>query len=66
MKDKKGTTITNTFQKLLEKWGYEPNKVMIIKGSEFFNRPTKSWLQDNDIKTYSAHTERRVYVVINL
>ena len=27
------------------------------KGSEFHNRSMKSWLQDNDIETYSAHNE---------
>ena len=27
------------------------------KGSQFYNRPIKSWLQDNDIEMYSTHNE---------
>ena len=27
------------------------------KGSQFYNRPIKSWLQDNDTEMYSTHNE---------
>ena len=30
---------------------------MIDKGSEFYNRSMKSFLQKNDIKMYSTHNE---------
>ena len=29
----------------------------VDKGSQFYNRPIKSWLQDNDIEMYSTHNE---------
>ena len=31
------------------------NKVGVDKGSAFYNRSMKSWLQDNDIEIYSTH-----------
>ena len=35
LKDKKGITITNDFQKILKKSNRKPNKIWIDKGSEF-------------------------------
>ena len=29
------------------------------KGSQFYNRPIKSWLQDNDIEMYLTHNEEK-------
>ena len=46
MKDKKGITITNTFQ-----------NIWLDKSSEFYNGSKKSWLEKNDIEMYSAHNE---------
>ena len=54
MKDSKGITITNTFQKILDKSGCKRNKTGVDIGSEFYNRLMKSWLQDNDIEMYST------------
>ena len=42
LKDKKGITITNTFQKILNKSISKPNKLWVDKGSEFFNRSIES------------------------
>ena len=33
----------------------KPNKIWVDKGSEFYNRSMKLWLQDNDIAMYSTH-----------
>ena len=33
LKDKKGVTITNAFQKILDKSGRKPNKIWVDKGS---------------------------------
>ena len=33
----------------------KPNKIWVNKGSEFYNRSMKSWLQDNNIEMYSTH-----------
>ena len=57
LKDEKGTTITNAFQKILDESGRKPNKIWVDKGSEFYKRPMKSWLQDNNIGTYSIQNE---------
>ena len=45
LKDKKVITITNAFQKILDESGRKPNKIWVDKGSEFYNRSMKSWLQ---------------------
>ena len=45
LKDKKGITITNVFQKFLDKSNHKLNKIWVDKGSEFYNRSMKSWLE---------------------
>ena len=42
---KKGTTITNAFQKILKEYYCKPIKVWVDKESEFYNRSTKSYLE---------------------
>ena len=42
LKDTKGNTITNTFQKLLDESKRKPNKIWVDKGIEFYNRSMKS------------------------
>ena len=34
----------------------------VDKGSEFYNRSMKSWLQDNKIEMYSMHNEGKSVV----
>ena len=62
LKDKEGVTITNAFQKHLDESKRKPNKIWVDKGSEFYNRSMKSWLQDNDIEMYSAYNEGKSVV----
>ena len=50
-------TITNAFQKILDEANRKPNKIWVDKGSEFYNRSMKSWLEKNDIEMYSTHNE---------
>ena len=57
LKDKKGVSIVNAFQKILDDSNRKPNKIWIDKGSEFYNNYFKKWLKDNDIEMYSIHTE---------
>ena len=45
LKDKKGITITDTFQKISDESNRKPNKIWVDKGSEFYNRRIKSWLE---------------------
>ena len=42
LKDKKGITTTNAFQKILDESNRKPNKIWVDKGSEFYNRSMKS------------------------
>ena len=62
LKDKEGVTIVNAFQKILDDSKRKPNKIWIDKGSEFYNRLMKSWLEKNDIEMYSTHNERKSVV----
>ena len=57
LKDKKIVTITNAFQKFLDESIQKPNKIWVDKGSEFYNRSMKSWLQNNDIELYLMDNE---------
>ena len=65
MQDKKGITIYNAFQKisdasnrrLAKSKGRKSIKIWLDKGSEFYNRSTRSWLEQNDIEMDSAHNE---------
>ena len=41
LKDKKGITNTNTFQKILKESNCKPNKILVHKGGEFYNRSMK-------------------------
>ena len=62
LKDKKGITIINAFQKILNESNWKPNKAWVGKGSEFYNRSMKSWLEKNGKETYSTHNERKSVV----
>ena len=57
LKDKKGVSIVNAFQSILEASNRKPNKIWVDKGSEFHNNSFKKWLQDNNIFMYSTHNE---------
>ena len=62
LKDKKGVSIVNAFQKILEKSACKLNKIWVDKGSEFYNSSFKKWLKDNDIEMYSIHNEGKSVV----
>ena len=62
MKDKKGATIANAFQNILEDSNRNPSKVWVDKGSEFYNNSFKKWLHGNDIVMYSTHNEGKSVV----
>ena len=42
LKDKKGISIVNAFQKILDKSGRKPNEIWVDKGSEFYNNSFKN------------------------
>ena len=57
LKNKKGISIANAFQKILDKSERKPNKIWVDKGIEFYNTSFKIWLKDNDIELYAIHNE---------
>ena len=62
LKYKTGISIVNAFQSILKKSNRKPNKIWVDKGSEFYNRSMKSWLEKNDIEMYSTHNEGKSVV----
>ena len=40
--------------------------ICVDKGTQFYNRSIKSWLQDNDIEIYSTHNEGKNVVAERL
>ena len=57
LKDKKGTTIINAFQSILNSSTRKPNKIWVDQGSEFYNNHFRKWLQYNNIEMYSTYNE---------
>ena len=62
MKGKKVIRITNAFQNNLDESCCKPNQIWLDKGSEFYNRSVKSWLEDSGIEMYSTHIEGKSVV----
>ena len=52
LKDKKGISIVNAFNKIIKQSNRKPNKIWVDQGSEFYNNVFKKWLSDNDIIMY--------------
>ena len=52
-----GISIVDAFQKILDKSGGKPNKILVDKGSEFYNNSFIKWLKDKDIEVFSIHNE---------
>ena len=49
LKDKKGISIVNAFNKIINQSNRKPNKIWVEQGGEFYNHNFKKWLSDNDI-----------------
>ena len=61
IKDKKGTSIVNAFQKIISE-GRKPNKIWVDQGSEFYNNTFKDFLKINNIEMYSTYNEGKSIV----
>ena len=57
IKDKKGVSVIDAFQKILKESNRKPNKIWVDKGSERYNNSFKKWLEDNDIEMYLIYNE---------
>ena len=62
LKDKKGVSIVDALQKILDKSGRKPKKIWVDKGSGFYNNSFEKWLKDNDIEMCSIHNEGKFVV----
>ena len=62
LKDKKGISIVNAFNKTIKQSNRKPNKIWVDQGGEFYNRVFKKWLSDNDIIMYSTYNEGKSVV----
>ena len=61
IKDKKGTSTVNEFQKIISK-ERKLNKIWVDQGSEFYNQSFKSFLKINNIEMYSTFNEGKTVV----
>ena len=61
LKDKKGTSIVNGFQKIISE-GRKPNKIWTDQGSKFYNNSFKNFLKINNIEMYSTFNEGKSVV----
>ena len=61
LKDKKGISIVNAFNKIIKQSNRNPNKIWVDQGGEFYN-VFKKWLSDNDIIMYSTYNEGKSVV----
>ena len=62
LKDKKGISIVNAFDKIIKQSKRKPNKIWVDQGSEFYNRDFKKRLRDNNIIMYSTYNEGKSVV----
>ena len=49
LKDKKGATIINVFQRILNSSTRKPNKIWVDKGSEFYSSSSKKWFKNRNV-----------------
>ena len=61
IKDKKGISIVNAFNKIKQS-NRKPNKIWVDQGGEFYNNVFEKWLSDNDLNMYSTYNEGKSVV----
>ena len=62
LKDKKGISIVNAFNKIIKQSNRKRNKIWVDLGGEFYNNVFEKWLSDNDINMYSTYNEGKSVV----
>ena len=62
LKDKKGISITNAFNKIIKQSNRKPNKIRVDQGSEFYNQDFKKCLSSNNIIMHSTYNEGKSVV----
>ena len=56
LKDKRGITIADAFQKIISK-GRKPNKIWVDQVGQFYNKLFKRFVKINSIEMYSTYIE---------
>ena len=62
LKDKKGISIVNAFNKIIKQSNRKPNKIWVDQGGEFYNNVFEKGMSDNDINMYSTYNEGKSVV----
>ena len=62
LKDKKGISIVNAFDKIIKQSKRTPSKIWVDEGGEFYDNVFKKRLSDNDIIMYSTYNEGKSVV----
>ena len=62
LKDKKGISVVNAFNKIIKQSNRKSNKIWGIKIGEFYNNVFEKWLSNNDINMYSTYNESKSVV----
>ena len=62
LKDRKGISIVNAFNKIIKQSNRKPNKIWVDQRAEFYNHVFKKWLSDNDIIMHSTFNEGKSVV----
>ena len=57
IKDKKGVTIVDAFQKITDNSKRKANKIWVGQGSEFYNSQFKKFLKDSNNEMYSTYNK---------
>ena len=60
LKDKRGISIVNAFQKIISK--RKPNKIWVDQGGKFYNKLFQKFLKINNIEMYSTYNEGKSVV----
>ena len=62
LKNKKGISIVNAFNKTIKQSNRKPNKIWVDQGGIFYNNVFEKWLSDKDINMYSTYNEGKSVV----
>ena len=62
LKDKRGISNANAFQKILDSSNRKPNKIWVDQGGEFYNKIFERFLKINNIEIYSTYNEGKSVV----
>ena len=62
LKDKKGISFVNAFNKIIKQSNRKSNKIWVDQGGEFYDNVFEKWLSDNDIIMYSTYNEGKSVV----